>query len=411
MLFRYLPAAAVVAAAFATMSHAQGRPPAELPPAGFVGQQYVDSRGCVYIRAGHGGQVNWVARIDRARRPICGQTPSQKVIAEARRELAAPAPVVAPAAAPAPVQTARAATPSGRAPAVSQYAPPPVTYGKPQPLARPAPVAAAASAAAPSAAPIARHAEAGGHGHWPRVPGWPSDNGNQINPQGVPAQGGVLTPHSGGHPPLRHRSTGCPEDAPYGRIYDLTDGRNVMLCATKPHTLRNMTESQARRHIERHDAAGRQVASAAARPDLMTPPPGYRAAWRDDRLNPARGERSAQGRQQMAQIWTEETPAELRDPAYAKPDQARVSSRGQVAPPAVTGARFVQVGSFGQPGNASRAVAKLQGLGLPVQVSRGSIKGKPVQVVRAGPFASEAEASQALAAARRNGFGDAILRR
>ena len=50
--------------------------PANLPPAGFSGQQFVDNRGCLFLRAGLGGTVNWVPRVDRARRPICGITPS-----------------------------------------------------------------------------------------------------------------------------------------------------------------------------------------------------------------------------------------------------------------------------------------------------------------------------------------------
>ena len=129
MLLKFLPVALVAVAATVTIAQAQGRPPAELPPAGFSGQQYVDSRGCLYIRAGYGGQTNWVARIDRARNPICGQTPTVTAMAQAQRQLAAPAPV-AMAAAPAP-KAAR-----GPAVAPSQYVPPPVTYGKPMPLAQ-----------------------------------------------------------------------------------------------------------------------------------------------------------------------------------------------------------------------------------------------------------------------------------
>lgn len=403
MVFKYLPAALLAAAVSVSVAQAQGRPPAELPPPGFVGQQFVDSRGCVFVRAGHGGMVNWVARIDRARKPLCGQTPSVAKMAAAKRELTLPVAEVAPEIVRAPAV--------GRVPTAA-YAPPAgVRYGAPTPLRPTAP-----------SQPV-RNAQIYDDGY---LHGWyrtidPAYR-NDLNPDGTPARRGITTPTIGGHPPLLRREQGCPADAPIGRIYPLADGRNIMLCSNKPHNLRGISDAQLNRYSEARPTGNAPVVIGVPAPsgavrmvrgdsyvpvESVNPPPGYKAAWRDDRLNPNRGGTVA-GHQQMMQVWNDKVPQAMVAPVVRR---AAVSAKNGPAPMAVAGARFVQVGSFGVPENASRAVARLQSMGLPVQVSRSQIRGKAVQVVRAGPFGSDGQAQAALNAARASGFGDAVLRR
>ena len=122
-----LTALAVLAAtAFATIAPAQNisrvGPPAELPPASFEGRQFVDSRGCVFVRAGVDGATNWVPRVSRDRQPICGQTPSfpQRTVTVAE---AAPV-IITPQ--PAPTQRAVRTVPN-RTVSNQKYSPQTVT--------------------------------------------------------------------------------------------------------------------------------------------------------------------------------------------------------------------------------------------------------------------------------------------
>lgn len=169
-----------VIAAVATMGHAQtnGLNPAELPPAGFEGREYVDSRGCVFLRSTFGGEVTWVPRYGPDRQPVCNGAPSADVVAAPVAEPSTPEEPVAEATAP--------EEPEAEAPrAESRIAPVPVPQSR---------------AAAPVRQTPARTQ---------RRPALPQADA------------------SGCHP-------SCPASAPFGQLVDTTLGRPLVRCVTSP---------------------------------------------------------------------------------------------------------------------------------------------------------------------------------
>lgn len=74
------------------------------------------------------------------------------------------------------------------------------------------------------------------------------------------------------------------------------------------------------------------------------------------------------------------------------------------------GARYVQLGTFGNPDNAERAARRLAGLGYPVLRGRDRVNGREVQFIMAGPFDDREAIVRALDAIRRAGYRDAFPR-
>ncbi len=79
MLARVIAFACFAVVSFSAMAVAQTDEPAEQLAADYQGQSYVDSNGCIFLKAGYGGDATWVPRVGQDRKPVCGQTPTKAV--------------------------------------------------------------------------------------------------------------------------------------------------------------------------------------------------------------------------------------------------------------------------------------------------------------------------------------------
>lgn len=98
---------------FATMAVANDleASPAEVPPASFSSRYYVDSDGCMFIRAGTNGNVRWIPRVDRDLSLVCGFAPSLAV--QPVQRVTEPSVAQPPEIAAAPVKSSKVAIPAG----------------------------------------------------------------------------------------------------------------------------------------------------------------------------------------------------------------------------------------------------------------------------------------------------------
>lgn len=240
--------------------------PAEIPPASFRGEQYVDSRGCAFVRVGMGATTQWVPRVSGNRRQICGLSPS-----------------LAGAARTATVQTAPRPAPQG--------------------------VTIIGGAAAARIAPVVSTPRAA-----PSAPAQPALRGQAIQsrpaavaPRSVATTPRVVAPRP--QPPAA--ASACPNLPADLRPY--FTGANPRCGPQAVHP------GDAARGVDRSSSLSPGAAGQAAKPAqtrllvryAVNPPPGYRPAWEDDRLNPRRGVGSAIGQRQMEVVWTNTTPRRL----------------------------------------------------------------------------------------------------
>ncbi|NKX44574.1 hypothetical protein [Roseicyclus persicicus] len=258
-LTRLIRVAALTAAtvtAGASMTLAQGVP-AEIPPASYSGDQYTDSRGCIFVRVGVGSATEWVPRVGRDRNQLCGYTPTLG---------AGTATAAAPAADRTPGVTVIGAAPAATATTTSR---PAATATRPA-----APAAPAVRSVATQPRPVA------------------------TQPRPVATQPRAMPQ------PAAPAATGpCPNLPAEVRQY--FTGPNPRCGPQAVHP------GDAARGIDRTSAVtgGGEIRQVVRYE--VNPPAGYRAAWDDDRMNPYRGLAFAGGQRQMEQVWTNTVPRRL----------------------------------------------------------------------------------------------------
>ncbi|WP_372886217.1 SPOR domain-containing protein [Shimia sp.] len=428
--------------------------PSEFPPASYQGRQYVDSKGCVYIRAGVDGATTWVPRMTRSRKVVCGFKPT--VVNAAPGATAAPrldknvvviqpaAPpggsaTVATAARPAPKPTAAkprvaqpvvirpAAQPAAARPPATPPAKPPAA--KPQPAPKPVATARAASPKAgtttlwdwsttPSGRQSATPATAATAAPKPK----PAAASPRRTLDPTPRRSGVASPcreglartskhvvRCGPQSELPYTpGTGNPTAPPPRIIYQRQGGLSGPASPAPGTIVRQGEIASTVRVVPRHVYEARLLAN-----DDAAVPEGYRRVFDDGRLNPHRAEQTFAGKAAMDAIWGEKLPRKLK-PATAAPGALSVvSTRSAPAEKAlrIGGQNYVQVQTYRDPAAAQAAAQSLRAGGMPVRIGKYSRDGQVYRMVLVGPYDGAGRAAAVAEQLRRGGYGDAFLRR
>lgn len=418
-------------------------PPSEFPPASYKGKQYVDSRGCIYIRAGIDGNVTWVPRVSRSRKQICGYAPT-KLAGATRQQPAAPAPeLITLEPGQQPAQPAAAAPAAAKRPSTAAKpaaaAPRIVTTAKPRRTPQSTSAQPAAAAPAPKPAPKRVVRVTPKPIPAPAAPApaavQPASSGacaglSDISRQYTNATGARCGPQTVS--PVTYGGQGS------GPQSSLRLTPNTRVVQTHIYQDRRLSNSfsvpEGYRPVWTDGRLNPQRAVRTVRPAVVTgfaqAPAGYLAVEReDDRLNTMRGVRTSEGDAQMAQVWTKGVPRRLvqlpldratltlprnvrRSPAEAQPSGLRLSTRSApdaAAPQQAASRRYIRAATYAGAAEAKAAARRLAAAGLPVRLGTVSRRGQPYKVVLAGPFHAHDQAAAALAKARKAGFAGARI--
>ncbi|MDF3415662.1 SPOR domain-containing protein [Sulfitobacter sp. M57] len=427
----------------------QEQQPAEFPARSYKGKQYVDSKGCVFIRAGIDGNVSWVPRVTRDRKTVCGFRPTNAgtAVAEAPTAVAEEIKVEAatPVVKPAPRRVAQAKKKRRAAPAVVRQKPK-------RKVAPPKPrVAKVAPVVVPQGQQRTVVAEQGGCPGASAISGrYLRGTGVRCGPQTQPVVGNHFTPRTQTFVVAGKSRRASVQAVPAAKA------RIAPVASEVTATTRIVPKHVAQNRINTRN---------------VSVPRGYRPVWTDDRLNPKRAEQNLKGRSDMLLVWTQTLPRRLinqstgrdvtasvplvypytsvtqqrrdlgevtivqrdgqtvkrvvrhakgkalkRKPVYSSrsaPQSAaapKVVQRKVKASPALAGKKYVQVGTYGDAANAQRAAQKIARMGMAARIGKHRSGGKTYMSVQAGPFNGTQALRSAMRRLRGAGYADAFAR-
>jgi SPOR domain len=329
--------------------------PANFPPASFKGKQFIDNNGCAFVRAGIDGRVNWIPRVSRSRKLLCGMAPtfsgqeanntqaasSSKVTQIVPKASATPAPAPAAKQAPKPAPRVADATPTTKPVARKQQKPvqrqakpaPRVAAAQPQ-IIRPAAQQQRVVRTQPALQPQVRRVQPA-----PQrvVKQQPVQRQQQIVTRNSSCSNftGISAQYAGSGEGVRCGPQGQSPSAGAVTIQrqPVTVVRNGQRMTVQKRVVQQPVQQQrvvsaqkqtGQRIVTRDPQTGqinapgntrvvpRHVYNEQQRSKVTAKvPEGYRKAWDDDRLNPNRAHMTVNGIRQSDLIWTRTLPRKL----------------------------------------------------------------------------------------------------